>query len=100
MEFLSSAGTCLRSAFFVAFALAASLAAAEEASVWREPATGMEFVRVPGGCFDMGDTFGDGEINELPVHKVCMMLYWIGRHEVTQAQWNRLMDYNLSVFAG
>ena len=100
MEFLSSAGTCLRSAFFVAFALAASLAAAEEASVWREPATGMEFVRVPGGCFDMGDTFGDGETNELPVHKVCMTPYWIGRHEVTQAQWTRLMDYNLSVFAG
>ena len=67
--------------------------------VWREPATGMEFVRVPAGCFDMGDTFGDGETNELPVHKVCMSAYWIGRHEVTQAQWTLLMDYNLSVFA-
>ena len=67
--------------------------------VWREPATGMEFVRVPAGCFDMGDTFGDGETNELPVHKVCMSAYWIGRHEVTQAQWTSLMDYNLSVFA-
>src|SRR5690606_33208273 len=37
--------------------------------------------------------------NELPVHKVCMSAYWIGRHEVTQAQWTSLMDYNLSVFA-
>ena len=74
-------------------------AQAASAAVWQEPVTGMEFVRVPGGCFEMGDTFGDGETNELPVHKVCMKPYWIGRHEVTQAQWTRLMDYNLSVFA-
>ena len=98
-EFLSSTCARLRAALCVALVVAAPLAAAEEASVWREPATGMEFVRVPGGCFDMGDTFGDGETNELPVHKVCMTPYWIGRHEVTQEQWTRLMDYNLSVFA-
>lgn len=80
-------------------ATVAAPAAADEATVWQEPATGMEFVRVPGGCFDMGDTFGDGESNEQPVHRVCMTPYWIGRHEVTQGQWTRLMDYNLSVFA-
>ena len=98
-EFLSSPCARLRAALCVALVVAAPLAAAEEATVWREPATGMEFVRVPGGCFDMSDTFGDGETNELPVHKVCMTPYWIGRHEVTQEQWTRLMDYNLSVFA-
>ena len=76
--------------------VAISTARAQE--VWREPVTGMDFVRVPGGCFEMGDTFGDGETNELPVHKVCMKPYWIGRHEVTQAQWTRLMDYNMSIF--
>ncbi|HQZ03687.1 MAG TPA: SUMF1/EgtB/PvdO family nonheme iron enzyme [Thauera sp.] len=79
-----------------AFAPAAALNADD--AVWREPVTGMEFVRVPGGCFEMGDTFGDGESNELPVHTVCMKPYRIARHEVTQAQWIRLMDYNLSVF--
>jgi formylglycine-generating enzyme required for sulfatase activity len=84
-------------AFTLAGGLSAAPAGAQE--VWREPLTGMEFVRVPEGCFDMGDTFGDGETNELPVHKVCMSAYWIGRHEVTQAQWTALMDYNLSVFA-
>ena len=26
----------------------------------REAVTGMEFVAVKGGCFQMGDTFGDG----------------------------------------
>ena len=82
-EFLSSPCARLRAALCVALVVAAPLAAAEEAAVWREPATGMEFVRVPGGCFDMGDTFGDGETNERPVHKVCMTPYWIGRHEVT-----------------
>lgn len=65
---------------------------------WREPVTGMEFVRVPAGCFDMGDVAGDGESNELPVHRVCMKSYWIGRHEVTQGQWTALMEYNLSVY--
>ena len=87
---------CLAGAALLAVVASASAMAQD---VWREPVTGMEFVRVPGGCFDMGDTFGDGETNELPVHKVCMSPFWVGRHEVTQAQWGRLMDYNLSVFA-
>ena len=74
---------CLAGAALLAVVASASAMAQD---VWQEPVTGMEFVRVPGGCFDMGDTFGDGETNELPVHKVCMSPFWVGRHEVTQAQ--------------
>ncbi len=81
----------------LAFGIPVPLFAAQP-DTWREPLTHMEFVQVPGGCFEMGDTFGDGESNELPAHKVCLKSYWIGRYEVTQAQWSRLMDYNLSVF--
>lgn len=65
---------------------------------WREPLTGMQFVRVPAGCYPMGDTFGGGETNELPVHEVCLESFWIGQYEVTQAEWLKAMPVNLSVF--
>jgi len=56
-----------------------------------EPVTGMEFVNVPGGCFQMGDIFGDGESDERPVHDVCISDYAIGAFEVTQSQWRKVM---------
>jgi len=65
-----------------------------------EPVTGMEFVRVPGGTFPMGDTFGDGIENELPVHEVQLDTFYLGRYAVTQWQWNRLMPENPARFRG
>ena len=70
------------------------------AETWREPTTGMEFVRMPGGCYAMGDTFGGGDHNELPVHEVCLKEYWIGKFEVTQGEWLALMPENHSATAG
>ena len=63
-----------------------------------EPVTGMEFVCVPEGPFRMGDTFGEGATNEKPVHLVRLDAFHIGRHAVTQAQWNSLMPENPSHF--
>ena len=40
-----------------------------DAGVIIEPVTGMELVFVPGGTFQMGDLFGDGWANELPVQR-------------------------------
>ncbi|MCG8567023.1 MAG: SUMF1/EgtB/PvdO family nonheme iron enzyme [Desulfobacterales bacterium] len=57
--------------------------------MWTEPFTGMEMVWVDGGCFDMGSTAG-GE-DERPVHRVCLDGFWMGKTEVTQGQWNRIM---------
>jgi len=71
-----------------------------EAQPLTEPATGMEFVRVAGGKFLMGDTFGEGGENELPVHEVRLDPFFIGRFPVTQSQWNRLMPENPSHFHG
>ena len=51
-----------------------------------DPVTGMEFIFVKGGCFDMGDTFGDGRDNEKPVHNVCVADFYIGKYEVTVGQ--------------
>lgn len=55
-------------------------------------------VLVKGGCFQMGDVFGDGEEIERPVHKVCLNDYYIGKYEVTQAEWQCVMGKNPSRF--
>lgn len=66
--------------------------------VWTEPKTGMQFVWMPAGCFDMGSA--DGEKNEMPVHRVCVKGFWIGKYEVTQAQYQQIMNSNPSKFRG
>ena len=60
----------------------------------------MEMAKVKGGCFQMGDTFGDGVADEKPAHKVCLKDFSIGTFEVTQAQWREVMGNNPSAFAG
>ncbi|MCP4996404.1 MAG: SUMF1/EgtB/PvdO family nonheme iron enzyme, partial [Gammaproteobacteria bacterium] len=59
---------------------------------YKEPATGMEFVLVKGGCYDMGDTFGDGDDNEKPVHEVCVDGFYIGKYEVTVGEFRRFVN--------
>lgn len=56
--------------------------------------TGMEFVLVKGGCYQMGDTFGDGEADQKPVHEVCVADFNLGKYEVTRAQWQKVMGAN------
>ncbi|MBU0673781.1 MAG: formylglycine-generating enzyme family protein [Proteobacteria bacterium] len=53
---------------------------------------GNELVLVTGGCFQMGDLYGDGFVDELPVHKVCLDDFYLGKFEVTQWQWQTVMD--------
>lgn len=60
--------------------------------------TSMEFVYVKGGCYQMGDTFGDGSSDEKPVHEVCVDDYYIGKYEVTQGQWEKVIGSNPSDF--
>ena len=62
----------------------------------KEPAKGMVFIK--GGCFDMGDTFGDGEKDEKPVHEVCVDDFYLGEHEVTQGEWQDVMGNNPSSY--
>lgn len=66
----------------------------------KDPVTGMEFISVKGGCYAMGDIFGDGQDNEKPVHKVCVDDFYIGKYEVTQGQWKSIMGNNPSSFEG
>ena len=65
---------------------------------WKDPVTGMEFVRVPGGCYQMGSNSSDSYANEKPVHGVCLDGFWMGKYEVTQGQWKKIMGSNPSKF--
>ncbi len=60
--------------------------------------TGMEFVFVRGGCCQMGDTFGEGAGDEKPVHEVCVDDFYMGKYEVTQGAWRKVMGNNPSYF--
>ena len=48
----------------------------------------------------MGDTFGDGDADEKPVHQVCVDDFYFGKYEVTQGQWEKVMGNNPSRFKG
>jgi len=72
--------------------------ASKPGEVWKDPVIGMEFVWVPGGCYEMGCGSWTSECDndEKPVHTVCVSGFWMGRYEVTQGQWQRLMGDNPS----
>jgi len=77
------------------------------AKAWAEPATGMEFVWVPGGCFEMGQSEKEKEdlikeageeeykkyyTDELPRHTVCVDGFYMGKYEVTVGQWRAFVE--------
>ena len=66
------------------------------AGTYKDPATGIEFVFVKGGCFQMGSE--NGGINERPVHTACVGDFFMGKYEVTQKQWKLVMGDNPSFF--
>src|SRR5256885_807834 len=60
---------------------------------------GMEFVLIPAGTFTMGaiDSYPD----EQPVRTVRISQpFYLGKYEVTQAQWEAVMGYNPSAWRG
>jgi formylglycine-generating enzyme len=64
-----------------------------------EPAIANSMVRVAGGCFQMGDTFGKGMSDEIPLHEVCLTEFSIGKYEVKQGEWQAIMGSNPSSFS-
>ena len=58
--------------------------------VWKEPLTGMEFVWIPKGCFQMGSPIsGRGRNDNEHPHQVCIEGYWLAKHEVTNSQYRQ-----------
>ena len=63
----------------------------------------IEMVFVQGGTFTMGCTSEQGSDcnnDEKPAHKVTVSDFYIGKYEVTQAQWQVVMGNNPSQFKG
>jgi formylglycine-generating enzyme required for sulfatase activity len=60
---------------------------------------GMEFVPIPAGAFMMGSAQGNND--ERPSHQVTISRpFYLGKYEVTQAQWEAVMGSNPSRFTG
>ena len=62
-----------------------------------------DMIFIQGGTFIMGCTSGQGNdcySNEKPPHQVTVRDYYIGKYEVTQAQWRAVMGNNPSNFKG
>ena len=65
---------------------------------------GFDMVYVAGGTFTMGATAEqsseDASISEKPTHSVTVSDFYIGKYEVTQAQWKAIMGTNPSKCKG
>ena len=59
---------------------------------WFEPTTGMPFVWVPSGCFNMGSD--KDHDNQKPMHRVCIDGFYLGKYEVTQSEYERIAGTN------
>ena len=60
---------------------------------------GMKFVLIPHGTFEMGSN--NGPDNEKPMHRVTLSQpFYLGKYEVTQAQWQAVMGKNPSENTG
>ncbi len=73
--------------------LAACLGAWANAPVAGQP-SGM--VLIPGGEFQMGDTFIEGDSSERPVHTVYLSPYYIDKYEVTKGLWDAVRTWATS----
>ena len=100
MRRASSRTIALAAALLSASGVSAAAAAPEKTCT---NSIGMEFVLIAAGTFQMGcaseaeDCAGD----EKPRHEVTISSpFYLGKYEVTQAQWRALMRENPSAFPG
>jgi formylglycine-generating enzyme required for sulfatase activity len=62
---------------------------------------GMTFVPIPAGTFIMGSESGEADSHERPPHSVTLSRsFYMATTEVTQAQWDAVMESNPSKFRG
>ncbi len=67
-------------------------------AVRQDTVSGMQFVWIPGRSFTMGVSSKDSDVQDrdLAAHEVFLNGFWMGKYEVTQAQWKRIMGKNNS----
>lgn len=69
-------------------------------AIWKEPSSGIDFIAVKGGTFQMGchEAAGKCDLDEGPARMVRLDDFWMGRFEVTQGQWLKIMGKNPSQY--
>ena len=85
--------TLVLTTFFI-IPISTILAQIPSPQTFTDPNLGIEFVLIKGGCYMMGDVFGDGDPDEQPAHKVCLDDFYLARYELTQGQWKKVMNSN------
>ena len=99
----ASSPTILLTAALLSVFGVSGLRAAEAPKKTYTNSIGMEFVLIPAGTFQMGcsseaEECGD---DEKPRHSVTISKpFYLGKYEVTQAQWEAVMGNNPSVYKG
>ena len=63
-----------------------------------DPSTSANMIHVPGGTFMMGSNEKEDDVQ--PVHQVTLSPFYIGKYEVTQAEWKEVMGRNPSFSKG
>lgn len=58
--------------------------------------TPCEMVHIEAGTFQMGDPWGEGDANELPVHDVTLSAYEIGKYEITNREYAEILNWGNS----
>jgi formylglycine-generating enzyme required for sulfatase activity len=57
----------------------------------RRKVVSAELIAVPAGCFQMGDSFGEGYFNEYPRHDVCLSRFTIAKLPVTRGAFSQFV---------
>jgi len=52
-----------------------------------------DMVLIPAGSFQMGDSFDEGDSDELPVHTVTVSAFYMDQYEVTKGLWDEVAHW-------
>ena len=63
-------------------------------TAWDNLPAGM--MPIPAGNFQMGDSFGEGNTYELPLHTVYLSAFYMDKYEVTKAKWRDVRAWALN----
>ena len=51
---------------------------------------------IPAGSFQMGDSFGEGYSDELPVHSMYVGAFYMDKYEVTKSKWDEVANWAIN----
>jgi formylglycine-generating enzyme required for sulfatase activity len=60
------------------------------------PATPAGFSLIPAGVFQMGDSFGEGDVAERPLRQVTVSAFYMAQQETTKALWDEVRAWGVS----